>query len=431
MTNNEFRIILLGAIALAVGVNAFFFFRWSPRSLVAAWTLVLFLVPIWVGVQAGIFYSAITVMTLMIIATSTLRNFHLSIVDVLIISFTFLVIILWMFGWILWGHLVIVLFGWIVPYAGGRLISSRVGLPWIYSALAIGTVIASLLAVVEFLSGVNIFVGIHANNALFNVWHDLQYRGGLLRVEGAFGHSIALGACLAMGSVFVLVARWPVWLRALSLLLVMVAVGMTFSRIGVIGIAITIVVALIALGPQIPANVRKIVTVMTIVVATIGVPLLLDVFSSAGQEASGSAEYRSSLFSLFSSVSLLGITPTWTVSPNGQTYYGGFQSIDSEMILTALRLGLVPLVLVIAALACCVISVLRGRGTPSSVAIIGMIPGFATVALITQYATFVWFLAGLAVASHALTPGRTANSVHIKDRIAVSSWKRKDQAWLP
>jgi len=96
----------------------------------------------------------------------------------------------------------------------------------------------------------------------------------------------------------------------------------------------------------------------------------------------------------------LGITDGWTVLPSGETYYGSFQSIDSELVLTGLRFGLLPLLVLVAAILVCVVSLLRGRATPASVAVAAQVPAFATVALITQYGFLVWFVAGLAVTAY-------------------------------
>ena len=131
-------------------------------------------------------------------------------------------------------------------------------------------------------------------------------------------------------------------------------------------------------------------------------PLLGDVFTAAGEEAGGSAEYRSDLAMLIGDMRALGITTSWTVLPTGETYYGSFQSIDSELVLTGLRFGILPLLALVAAIVTCVLSLLRGRATPAAVAIAAQIPAFATVALITQYGYLVWFLAGVAVTSYKL-----------------------------
>ena len=98
----------------------------------------------------------------------------------------------------------------------------------------------------------------------------------------------------------------------------------------------------------------------------------------------------------------LGITTSWTVLPTGETYYGSFQSIDSELVLTGLRFGILPLLALVVAIVACVLGLLRGRATPAAVAVAAQIPAFATVALITQYGYLAWFLAGVAVTSYKL-----------------------------
>jgi hypothetical protein len=45
---------------------------------------------------------------------------------------------------------------------------------------------------------------------------------------------------------------------------------------------------------------------------------------------------------------------------------------------------------------------ISGRATAPVVAVVAQIPAFATVALITQYSTLTWFVAGLAVFSQSV-----------------------------
>jgi hypothetical protein len=45
--------------------------------------------------------------------------------------------------------------------------------------------------------------------------------------------------------------------------------------------------------------------------------------------------------------------------------------------------------------------VIIGRATPGIIAIVGQAPALASVALITQYNIFFWFIAGLGVAALA------------------------------
>ena len=74
---------------------------------------------------------------------------------------------------------------------------------------------------------------------------------------------------------------------------------------------------------------------------------------------------------------------------------------------------MLPLAVVLLLLAILVGSVVIGRATPASVALVAQIPAFATVALITQYAAFVWFAAGLAVSAYAVRYGRAAADLSV------------------
>lgn len=402
MDAETLNLLLLLGVAGVAGVAGVFLAQMTPRLLFVIWIVCLFFLPIWLGVQLGVFFSGVTVISLLIIAAGDWLSVSLSPADFLVLGFALLVVLACGFGWSTWGHGSIVLVGWIIPYLAGRVLLSKISLNWMYSSIAVAATVAAFLAIIEFATGTNFFVLLHANNGLFSTWGPLQFRGGLLRAEGAFGHSIALGAVLAMSSVFVLSTKWSIWIRLSMLGIVAVGTGITFSRIGLIGLAITTVTGLLFLRNEISRWARVATTAVLLLVAAAGIPRLLAVFSDAGQEASGSAEYRSDLLVLLRDVVPLGITPSWNVLPNGETYYGSFQSVDSEVVLTALRFGYLPLLFLFGGLVLCLLSVFRGNATPPSIALLGQIPGFATVALITQYATFVWFIAGLAVAIASL-----------------------------
>jgi len=396
----DLRMVLLLLLAVGALVAAWYVARSSPRLVVAAWAAACFFVPIWVGVQAGVYWSALTALTLVALAAWSTTAFPFSYVDVLVIAFVLLVLTAFLVGGSAWGHVLIVLSGWLVPYAWGRVVLARVDADWLYSCIAVVATGAAVLGIVEFTTGFNPFVGITVPNSAWVTWHELQPRAGFIRVEGAFGHSIAFASALAMSSIFVVVARWPVVVRLACLAAVVAAVGMSFSRIGLITLMITLVLGVLLLGRWITRTMRLAVTVLLLAAAAIAVPLLGEVFTAAGEEAGGSAEYRSDLVLLLGDVRAVGITTSWTVLPNGETYYGSFQSIDSELVLTALRFGILPLVALIALIVICVLGLLGGRATPAVVAVAAQIPAFAAVALITQYGYLVWFLAGVAVASY-------------------------------
>lgn len=387
-------VVTIAAVALA---------RWSPKSLTVVFASVYFFIPIWIGVSLGTYFPAFILVTLLIIAGASWSGLGFSHVDILV--FAFAAILGWgtAVEWLSWNQSLAVFTGWLIPYAAGRLIRTQVDPNWIYACLAGGASLAAVLGIFEFLTGHNLFIHMGPGTGLHSSWGSLQYRGGLLRTEGAFGHSIAFGATLSMCSAFILVVRWPPWLRLTCLLVVSIAVGLTFSRIGIISLGLTVVGSIVFLRNYIPSRLRTLVIVCFSSLAVIGIPQLIQVFGEAGTEAVGSAAYRGNLYSLIPDFSAVGTSQSWTVLPNGESYYGQFQSIDSELVLTALKFGFVPLLILLGTLLSTVVSIARGKASPASIALAAQIPSFATVALITQYANFIWFVGGLAVATYSAT----------------------------
>ena len=411
----DVTVVLLLLIAAGGVLASWYLARSWPRVVVAVWAAACFLVPIWVGAQAGLYFSALTAVTLIGLAAWSVTPLTVTIVDVLVLGFALLVLAAFLFAGSTWGHVLIVFLGWFVPYVWGRAIMVRVEPGWVYACIAVAATVTAVLGILEFLTGFNPFVQIVTSNGAWRTWNELQARAEFTRVEGAFGHSIAFASSLAIGSVFVAVTRWPVAVRLACLAAIITAAGLSFSRIGLIGLVLTLVLAALLLGRWINRAMRIGIALLIAVAAAIALPTLWDVFTMAGAEAGSSAEYRGDLFALFGEMRTLGIASSWTVLPSGETYYGSFQSIDSELVLTGLRFGLLPLLVILAALVIVVASIIRGRATPASVALVAQLPALATVALITQYGYLVWFVAGLAVSSvtldrrgRNLTPDRDA-----------------------
>jgi hypothetical protein len=354
-------------------------------------------------------------MTALAVISGFSRGLRWSSVDSVMVVLFLALMLAYAFGGSVLGHIQETLLVWFLPYVWGRIVLGRVSHDWVATCIAVCAVIASLLAIFEFATGTNIFLNIPGASS--STWGGLQARGSIVRAEGAFGHSIALGGTLAMSASFILAVRWKPWLRGVALAVVGVAVVCSFSRLGIIGFALTLVIGLFLLRSYVGRAFRITMLSLLAVGAAIAVPLILDVFGEAGSEAEGSAEYRSDLIPLFDIMVVLGVSPAREVLPTGTDYWGGFRSIDSAYILIGLRYGLLVLALVTLLLVMLVVSVLR-RATPASVALLAQIPAFGTVALITQYAVFVWFVAGLAVASYTLgregaTGGRLEQRVFV------------------
>lgn len=400
MAGDPVRLAALVALALCLLLAAFLSFRRQPRLAVVMWAGSLFFTPVWLGGSlGGVFVTVLTLVTVLCLLSRAWVGVTWRIADTLVVLLACSVALAFLIGGAVVGHVQETVLMWFIPYLWGRIICAKVSLAWVGECISIAATIAALLAIIEFATGHNVFLGVPGASS--SMWSALQYRAGFLRVEGAFGHSIALGGALAMSSGFITVARWPAWCRATALCIVGLAAALTFSRLGLIGFAITVALALILLGRYVGTALRVMVVSLSAVGGIFGLELILNVFGEAGAEASGSAEYRVDLLRLLGVMAPVGISPSREVLATGQDYWDGFRSIDSALILSGLRFGLVTLVILIALLVVLVVSVIK-RPSAAGIALVGQIPAFATVALITQYGAFVWFLAGLATASYSL-----------------------------
>ncbi|MDX2377459.1 hypothetical protein M4I32_11675 [Microbacterium sp. LRZ72] len=391
-------IILLLAIGLCAGVIGFLLFRASPRLTFVVWALVLFFVPVWIGATVGFFWAAATGITLVAVV-ATARSLRLTSVDALVAGFAVLMLGLFVLRLVSLSDAVIAILEWVLPYAWGRVVLARVPGGFVIRVIAAVATVAAALALMEFATGTNPFVLLPAMGGSYEVWAPLQPRGGFLRVEGAFGHSIALGAALAMSSAFVLAAKWATPLKVIALAVITGAVVATFSRIGLVTLVLTAALSIFTL-PEITRRTRIAIGVVGVVAAAIIVPFISDVFLDAGQEAAGSADYRTDLLTLLTQVKLLGAAGDWQDLTVGGTYLGYFaNSIDNALIVMALRYGAIPTLLLVATMVVVAVRCLiPGRANPASVAVAAQLPSLLAVALITQYGMYFWFMVGLAVA---------------------------------
>ena len=79
--------------------------------------------------------------------------------------------------------------------------------------------------------------------------------------------------------------------------------------------------------------------------------------------------------------------------------WGGYSSIDNHLLLTALRFGWMPVVLVMVGLLVYGFRAVVQRSNPAQIALLSLIPAYGTVAFITQIGTVVWLIAGMAASA--------------------------------
>ena len=388
-------LLALGALSAAVTVTIVCWI--SPRATMILWTIALFFVPVWVGANLGIFWSAITVLTFLAIIVQG-RRFKPHPIDAFVLIFLVLASVLLGLGLVELSPYVTALSEWLLPYLWGRIVLECVPASFVIKCIATAATIVAVLAIVEFVTSVNFFVLIPGTGIVHTMWSTLQARSEFIRAEGAFGHSIALGAAMAMSAAFVLAAPWRTFFKVSALALLGVATVVTFSRIGLVTFALTVALSLLLLR-EMKARARWVIALVLVIAVAVVVPFIADVFLDAGQEAGGSADYRTDLFVLRSQVQWLGGAGDWKSLIVGDDYLGYFaRSIDNAVMLALLQFGYLPTAVLFASYLSTVVLVLRpGRMNAAGIAIIAQLPSLWVVALITQYGMMLWFCIGLAL----------------------------------
>ena len=382
------------SLALVGGLAALVFFR--PKVGVLLWLMTVAFVPFWMGASFVVYFVPTSLLGILLLAAMRPGIPRLGAAD-LIVAFFFVACLAPV---LVGGGTQSTVFGalsqWLVAFLLGRLLPGKVDVRWIYTCAAVIFTVVAGLAVLEFFLAWNPFVTLGPANDLHIKWGNLQGRGTLLRAEGAFGHSIALGCSLALALPMVMAASFGVRTRVLMVVVMLGGVGVTISRISMI-CAVLAVLLTIAFVSGVPRRLKVSILALLAVAAAALAPSFIAIFDTAGDEATNSANYRGDLLQLVPDIDLLGISSAAYRSPTGELFFGRFQSIDSQVLFTGLTYGWFALAAGVALLVGGVIVVLRGRGTAATVAVVAQIPALATVALITQYSMWFWFVAGLAV----------------------------------
>lgn len=370
--------------------------RKRPRVAVFLWALALVLVPVWVAVHVGeLLLSASVVASATLLFVTIGRETYARPMDVAIALFLILIVLSTAVGTGRWQEVFEFVMGPLTAYLVGRTITNVVNTDFLYKLFGFLFVAVSVLAIIESITGINAFLGWGPENSL-DSWSTQQSRGGETRPEVAFGHSIALGASLAMTVPLVWAARWPAWWRALALILIFSAAVLSLSRIGMATSLLALIV--MAVFSKHRLSIPHALIVLAIIVPVMAAVLgsIQDVFERAGSEATSSSEYRASLRRLIPSIRWLGVAESEYYRADGRRYFGAFSSIDSQLLFTGLLYGIIPLAILVIPLVLSVFVVLQGRASAPLIAVVCQIPALLNVALITQYGTYFWFLVGLA-----------------------------------
>lgn len=378
-----------------------------PRAGFGLWLAGTAVIPIWAGVDSVTFIAPATAITVVLIPLIIRHGrWRVGWVDAGIVILVMVAIIGTTFATVSPSALSIVLLQWLPAFVVGRALAPAVGMDFVNRSFAAVFALVGLWSILEFLLDWHAFVDFAGFSAQRETWAPLQERGGVIRSEASFGHAIALGASLAASIPFTLAARVATGWKISALGLIAGGIVCTFSRGPLLAAALTLLLTLTFARGQLNGRIRGWLAALIVVGGIALVPALLDFFNNAGRELGDGTAYRERLFSSFiTDLNLIGTANGVASGPSG-TFYREFRSIDSALVGAGIAYGSIFLGILLLLLIVCAIAVLRGRGTPARISLLGQFPVLATVALITQYAEIAWFLAGIAAV--AVTAPRRA-----------------------
>ena len=387
-----------GAIMLlvVVGVGWLLAAVWGrPRVAFVVWLLSIAMVPEWVGVNSLIAVPVYCLVAFAVLAASVAKSrARFTSFDAYFAAFLCLALLASLYSGTnkaLWAEMAI---RWGLPFFAGRIIVGATGVRFAANAIAAVLGIVGALACVELLLVWHPFVtwDFSSNPQAFQAWHSIQVRGGRDRSEWAFGHSIALGGSLALGIPFVAISTYQRLVKFVLLAAIMAGILATDSRAALLSAVLSGVLCLsYFLRGSFVRAFGLIFTSMAVLFTLSPYGALLQTWARGqSDEERVSARYRDQLYAQYFD----GIA--WFGRSNAVDSRS-IPSIDSAILRTGLEFGWVIVVLALIPLVLSVIRLVAGRATIAEVAIVGQIPLFLTVALITQYQSVVFLAVSIAV----------------------------------
>ena len=384
-------VAFIGGVALLIAMYR------RPRVALTIWLVTIAFVPTWIGVDVGTFVPAASVIGVVVLVTTLgSRGWALSRADLVLVVFIvvgFIAVNAFSSSLSAW---IAMITQWLVCYLGAKTVVTQTGIGFASKALVVVLGIVAALSVIEFLFHWHPYVNLGPDNTSHETWGPIQQRGGVDRSEWAFGHAIALGGALAMAVPFVLGSNMSGPKKAGLTVLIAAAAATTFSRAGLAAVALGVLLSLIY--ERRLARKQKVgLTLLLVVAAAVALPLVGRVFDAAGDEATNSSSYRGTLFDLVPSIRILGRSSAALVGGDGSVTYGRFRSIDSTFLQLGFGFGWIVALAAIVPFFVIAVRLIMKRATTAETALFAQLPIVATVAMITQWQSLLWVLAGVAV----------------------------------
>jgi hypothetical protein len=379
--------VLTMAAAAGVVLTAVMWKR--PKAAVVIWLLSVAMVPSWIGISAFPVQSAVGLLAIAAVAGSF--GLRLDGFDLYFGGFIALALIILLLGGGDRALFIDFVVKWALSYAVARVVLPACGVRFATDAVALVFALVGALAILEFIFHWHPFVGFMTSFPEYATWGEIQVRSGVERSEWAFGHSIALGGSLALAIPFILGASFGFKFRVFALLLVLGGIATTLSRGAMIAAGLTIFLCLLAYLTKRGLQFAMVFAGCVAVTAVAFVPGRLVQFAfGATSETQESASYRERLYD----------TLLPDLVPFGKASYplvSQDTSIDSAFLYVGMHFGWIIVVMLLAPFLLVVVRTLSGKASLFEVGVAGQLPLLATVSLITQYQSFLFFTVGFAV----------------------------------
>jgi hypothetical protein len=382
-------LILLGLTGILI-IAGFF-----PSWAVILWLFAVLMVPAWEYIWTPIgFFPFVGILAAPVVAVLSLsRRNVLSVPHWAVLAFTGTSILGTTLGGLPGYYVRDAIFMWLFPFVLGQTAVNHLGIEWVERMLGRLAVLLAVLAITEFMLSWHPFVHVVGPVASVNFWSALQTRGNFTRSEWSFGHAIALGGSLVLLAPFV-VRAYPRKFRLASFGLV-AAVLTTVSRGALLALGISWAFDMLHHGLT---RKRTQQAALLIVAAACTAVFLSGVLHEANVEVEASTQFRKNLVSqLIYKAQIATASSAISSGAFGRESYGGFTSVDNQFLLSALDSGWISAFALLAIFFRPFRNVvLRRRGSPAEIALLAMAPLLWTVALITQWAALLFFVAGVA-----------------------------------
>lgn len=390
---------MVGSVYVVAALLALLLFFASvvhPKFAVVVWLTSVCFLPFWVGVDNPFYLPASSLAGLVVLGGAFVKNpWRIGRIDIAVLLFCALCLVCGVVGLSRPGDVTNVVTQWLLSFLIGRLLVQRAGPSFTYRAIAYIFTAAAICSIIEFFLDWNPYYSWVIDNTQYLAWGHEQDRGGIVRAEWAFGHSIALGCSLAMAIPIVLACNFRSAVRTGLIALLLGGTVVSFSRSGMISAVFALLLAMLFFSSKEKTRGRLAVVLTLGAIAWFAIPKILAVFAEEGRRATISADYRLTLIDLIPSMNPLGLAKGYTEPSRGEFYFQGFKSIDSTFVLLGVSFGYFVALLALAGVVWLAWQVIRRTSSAPAISILAVVPALFTVALITQFGSVFWFFLGM------------------------------------